>query len=47
MAIGGKENVKTKLVRSRLKWVGNVGRMGDGQLAANREDAQKVEEKRR
>ena len=39
--VGVEESFKKKLVRSRLKWVGYVERMGDKKLA-KRADAQKV-----
>ena len=29
MEVGVKESFKKKLVRSRVKWAGNVGRLGD------------------
>ena len=46
MEVGVKERFKTKLVRSRLRWVGHVKRMGDEKLAKE-SNAQKVEGKRR
>ena len=33
--VGGKENVKTKLVKGRLKWAGHDERMGDEKLAGS------------
>ena len=44
--VGVKESFKKKLVRSWLKWAGQVDRMGDEKLA-KRADAQKVEGKGR
>ena len=41
-----KDSFKKKWVRSMLKWVGHVERIGDENLA-NRSDAQKVERKSR
>ena len=41
MEVGMKEIVKKKLVRSRLKWAGQVERMGDDKLG-KRSDAQKA-----
>ena len=44
--VGVKESFKKKQVRSRLKWAGHMGRMGNEKLA-KRAEAEKVEEKRR
>ena len=42
--VGVKGSIKTKFMRSRLKWAGHVERMGDDKLT-KRADARKVEGK--